>query len=907
MTLDDVTTNPMELAVTQNGRVIWIERKGKVKLWNPSTSSTALIGQIPVHSDFEDGLLGLTLDPSFETTGWLWLYYSPLPADANKQVLSRFTLAGGQLTDEVVYLEVPTDRENCCHHAAGSLAFDSAGRLYISTGDNTLHSSFAPINEDDPKNDAQRSSANTNDLRGKVLRIDPNSDGTYDIPPGNLFEPGTPEARPEIYLMGLRNPFRLSIDPATGWLYTGDVGPDAKNNNLTNGPAGRDELIQARAPANHGWPYCIANNLPYRVDGVPFDCSNLENHSINNTGLVDLPPGQPPLIWYSFSNALNVDFPEIKDPECEPPIESACGNTVMAGPVYHRPSSPSEDAFPPFYEGRVFFYEWTRDWIKTARLDASGKVVAIEPFLPSFDLRSPIEMEFGPDGVMYFLEYGTGFGSNDDASLSKIVYEASNLSPTAVVTASATAGPTPLDVDFSGEDSTDPEDGTNLDYAWDFDGDGNVDATTAAGSHTYDTPGDYFASLTVTDTQGATGTAVVQISAGNTAPEVSFGTPPDGGFFDWDRPVPFTAQAVDAEDGTTADGSIPSDRVSVESLLGHDSHAHPLTSASGTTGTFTFDRAGHTDVENVFGVLQATYTDNGTGSTGPLSDTAEAVLHPFLKQAEFNSQSSGITTQASTDDPDGGLDVSGIQHGDHIAFDRVALDGIHSVTVRVAAGGAGGDIVLREGSVDGPVVGEATVPPGTSWNDYLSVTTPVTSSGSTTLYLTFENSGAGGSELFRLNWLHFNGDGIAQPDTSPPSVSGASFSNSKLLVTFDEAVDQATAEDPGNYSISGGIAITAAELLGDLRTVELTTADIPSGTHTVTVASVKDRSTAGNEVGANNTASFTVSDTSSVLLRVNVGGPAVSATDGGPDWVVDDNTTPHPARVAGGGKISSWD
>ncbi len=64
-----------------------------------------------------------------------------------------------------------------------------------------------------PALDAQRSAANTNDLRGKVLRIKPKANGGYAIPRGNLFPVGTPKTRPEIYAMGLRNPFRIEVDP----------------------------------------------------------------------------------------------------------------------------------------------------------------------------------------------------------------------------------------------------------------------------------------------------------------------------------------------------------------------------------------------------------------------------------------------------------------------------------------------------------------------------------------------------------------------------------------------------------------------------------------------------------------------------------------------------------------------
>ncbi len=136
------------------------------------------------------------------------------------------------MASEVVVLRVDNDRGQCCH-AGGDIDFDAAGNLYLTTGDDTNpfeSNSYTLIDERtnrNPQFDAQRSSGNTNDLRGKVLRIKPQANGTYTIPSGNLFAPGTANTRPEIYAMGLRNPFRMSVDKATGIVYLGDYGPDA--------------------------------------------------------------------------------------------------------------------------------------------------------------------------------------------------------------------------------------------------------------------------------------------------------------------------------------------------------------------------------------------------------------------------------------------------------------------------------------------------------------------------------------------------------------------------------------------------------------------------------------------------------------------------------------------------------
>ncbi len=103
--------------------------------------------------------------------------------------------------------------------------------------------------------------------------------------PGNLFPPGTPKTRPEIYVMGDRNPYRISVDQKNSTLYWGEVGPDAPNDSFaTRGPRGYDEINQARKAGYYGWPFFVGNNYPYRrynyltgISGYAFDPAKPEN------------------------------------------------------------------------------------------------------------------------------------------------------------------------------------------------------------------------------------------------------------------------------------------------------------------------------------------------------------------------------------------------------------------------------------------------------------------------------------------------------------------------------------------------------------------------------------------------------------------------------------------------------
>lgn len=217
--------DPMELSVASDGRVFFAERRGFVKYLDPASGEVRTVGKVDVFTGLEDGLLGITLDPNFEDNGWIYLFHSHPELEENH--VSRFTLKDGQLDLGSIktLIRIKTQRLQCCH-SGGSLNFDADGNLYASTGDNTNpfeSDGFSPSDEREDRFpwDAQKSSANMNDLRGKILRVHPLPDGTAEIPDGNLFPKDGSKGRPEIYVMGNRNPYRISIDQRTGYLYWG--------------------------------------------------------------------------------------------------------------------------------------------------------------------------------------------------------------------------------------------------------------------------------------------------------------------------------------------------------------------------------------------------------------------------------------------------------------------------------------------------------------------------------------------------------------------------------------------------------------------------------------------------------------------------------------------------------------
>ncbi|MDH5598930.1 MAG: ThuA domain-containing protein, partial [Cyclobacteriaceae bacterium] len=407
--LDFNLNEPTEMDVFEDGRIIFVERKGAIKLYDPNSNSVSTIANIPVYSGQEDGLMGIAIDPNYAENHWVYMYYSPVGEEA-KQHLSRFVMQGNTIDfdSEKIMLVVPTQRDECCH-TGGSIAFGPDGLLYLSTGDDTNpfdSEGFGPMDEREGRSawDAQKSSSNTNDLRGKILRIRPLADGTYEIPEGNLFPQGTEGTRPEIFVMGCRNPYRISIDPKKGWLYWGDVGPDAGKDSDSRGQKGLDELNRAITAGFFGWPYFSGPNYAY-VDynfatgesGERYNPEAPINDSPNNTGLKDLPPSQKPLIWYGY------------DESKEFPILKTGGKNPMAGPIYYSDLYPDyEGKLPAYFDGKLFFYEWMRRYILLVSFDETGAISNIEPFMENTVFNNPIDMELGPDGRLYMLEYGTG-------------------------------------------------------------------------------------------------------------------------------------------------------------------------------------------------------------------------------------------------------------------------------------------------------------------------------------------------------------------------------------------------------------------------------------------------------------------------------------------------------------------
>jgi plastocyanin len=488
---------PIGLDVAPDGKVYWTEigpnqgftSEGFIKMHDPTgpannKTTVATILTRADHGNSEDGVLGMSLEPGFDLSDPakrdVYVYYSPRNPDwptTGAQIVvgynqvSRFTInAEGTAIvpdSERVILRVPKAKisgspsgftggptDSGPGHVGGAgLDFDSDGNLYLGVGDDVSpnapgHNRYAPMDyRASERWDARKTSANTADLRGKVLRIKPVEDiaagaepgagTTYTIPAGNMFEPGMAQTRPEIYAMGFRQPFTVHTDPANpGTVVVGEYCHDNNVNGAGRAPAGVCEWNLVDHPSFQGWPFCVGDNAQintmfrwnYATDlttGQQYDCSLADLPTDLNwapAGQTAAPPtfqgrdtipgpATPATIWRKYPGAEGgqnpLDFGDL----------SAGGQSPVTGPVYrYDADTAGPGAFPPYYDGSWFITNRgdNNGWWKEVRLRSDdNEMLRVNDWVPTGQFGTPnnsfvIPTQFGPDGALYMARWTEG-------------------------------------------------------------------------------------------------------------------------------------------------------------------------------------------------------------------------------------------------------------------------------------------------------------------------------------------------------------------------------------------------------------------------------------------------------------------------------------------------------------------
>ena len=375
-------------------------------------------------------------------------------------------------------------RAECCH-TGGSLDFGPDGSLYLSTGDNTnpFAHGFNPTDERPGRQnwDAQRTSANTNNPNGKILRIVPIAAcaGSRPTRPASgrptrsrtatCSRPGTAQTLPEIYAMGFRNPFRIHVDQETGWVLMGDYGPDAGSTNPTRGPQGSVEFNVVKEPGFYGWPYCVRENVPYHdityaaddgnagTDNGLYNCAAPVNNSPNNTGLTEPAAGDP---------GDDVDGLHASSTRASPTSAAAAPRPAARATTTTRTATSDDEVPARSTTATGSSASGTTTGSRRRRSTTRASPPASSCFAICAGYISPMDIEFGPERLDVRRRVGPGL-RREQPRLGRLPGRlrpgrAASRSPARPST--PTPCPCALTVNFSSAGSDDP-DGTAITYA----------------------------------------------------------------------------------------------------------------------------------------------------------------------------------------------------------------------------------------------------------------------------------------------------------------------------------------------------------------------------------------------------------------------------------------------------------
>jgi glucose/arabinose dehydrogenase len=642
-------TNPTVVRFSPDGRVFVAEKSGLIKVFDDLSDTTPTVFadlSTNVYNFWDRGLLGMALDPGFPATPYVYVLYTydkdpnsptvprwgtpgvlsdpcPTPPGATGDGclvsgrLSRLTASGNTWTGT----ETPLITDWCQQypsHSIGSLQFGADGALYVSGGDGASFN-FTDYGQDgnplnpcgDPpagiggtetpptaeggalRSQDVRTSADPATLDGAVLRVDPATGAALPDNPRSL-DPD-PNVR-RIVANGFRNPFRFTIRPGTNDVWVGDVG--------WNDWEEIDHVGLPTAATNFGWPCYEGAGRQPGYDGANLNiCEQLYAQS----NAVVAP-------YYTYNHAAKV----VTGETCP------TGGSSISGLAFYNGGN-----YPATYADALFFADYSRNCIWVMQKGTNGLPDPATRATFDAGAAAPVDLQIGPNGDLFYVDFTGG-------TIRRIRYFGANQPPNAVASATPTAGPAPLTVSFDGSGSNDPENDP-LTYAWDLDGDGAFDDSTAVNpTFTYSSPGTYTVRLQVGDGHGNTSVSLpLTISANNTAPSATIASP--GASVTWrvGDTISFSGSASDAQEGT-----LPPSALSWSLVLRHCSsdgsscHSHALQTFAGVaTGSFSApDHEYPSYLE-----LTLTATDSGG-----LTDSKTVRLDPKTVNLTFATDPSGL-------------------------------------------------------------------------------------------------------------------------------------------------------------------------------------------------------------------------------------------------------------------------
>ncbi len=518
-----------------DGRVFVWEKPGIVKIVkNGETLPTPFIDiSTRVNQVGDRGLIGLALDPNFSSNGFVYLLYvfepNGNPADtapktarltrvqanpANLDVAlpgSEVVLMGKIGTGPCSSFPVGSDcmGSDSAAHTVGTVKFGIDGKIYVGMGDGA---SF------DFADQLAFRSQDLNAYNGKILRINPDGTAPSDNP---FFDGNVNSVKSKVYAYGLRNPYRFTHKPGTSELYIGDVG------------SGHFEEINRGRGANFGWPcYEGTTTNPGFQTAFPAQCAPIPASAIT----------QP------IHNYINNG-----------------GAAIVGGTFY------SATNYPVKYRGSLFFADYVQGFIQRLVFDANNNVSSSQSF--ATNINSPVHLEQGPDGLLYYLSIVGG-------EIRRIKF--SGTAPSAAASMTRPSVTDPYTIIFSSNGSSDPA-GSALTYLWDF-GDGTT-STTANPTHTYVTTGvkTFVAKLTVTNALGLTASTTINVVVGSRPPLATITSPANGITPKAGDTIIFTGTASDPDE------TLPASAMKWSVLLHHNTHIHPGVTATGASGSFVIE------------------------------------------------------------------------------------------------------------------------------------------------------------------------------------------------------------------------------------------------------------------------------------------------------------------------------